>query len=223
MNKFEKKEEQPLSLALSDVPMIDKGRELVQTKKQLKEIVELPLLAACEDLYDKNIRTLASSANKKDIAAGQAHILIDFDSLSEENKQIARKFAAPKQDDGHWGGGKTIFITIPLSASSTVDEISRHAVSIARAFQWQPATWIPKRKPESFAATLNQLKESFCLESPEYDDPNSAAWKRLGYDYDSEKKIFYSIDRLEWYYDPKTETYYPSDELCKKASQKQPH
>lgn len=220
---FKRKNNTPTPVLLAETPQVGGGYCLVHTKEQLKEIVELPLLAACEELYEKNIRTIASSANKKDIEFGQANIMIDFDTLSEENKAIARKFAAPEKDTGHWGGGQILLLMIPVSASSTVKEISQQALAMAKQFKWQPAVWIPKRTPESFTATIDQLKEGFYLESPEYDDPNSAAWKRLGYDYDPEKKLFYSTEeRKDWYYDPKTNAYYPSEELYKKANQKQP-
>jgi len=220
MNTFEQKEKAP-SLSLADVPPIENGSPIIATKEQLKTVVEAPLLAACEALYDKNIRTLASSANRKNIQNGEASILVDFDSLSEENKIIARKISEPEQASGHGGGGKTFVIAIPVSASSTVAEISKAALTIAQAFKWQPATWITKKKIENFTDTMDQLKETFCLESPEYDDPHAKVWQRLGYVYDPEKQVFLAQDDLQrYFYDPETESYYHSEELCQKAKQK---
>ena len=53
---------------ISEVEPIAEGRgRHVRTREELKNLVEIPLLATCEELYDKNIRTLSTSANKNDI------------------------------------------------------------------------------------------------------------------------------------------------------------
>jgi hypothetical protein len=219
MGKFEQKIENGLFSSLADVLPISESGCTIKTREQIKDIVELPLLAACEELYDKNIKTLASSANQNDIKIGEAYILIDFDTLSDENKKVAQQYASPEQDNGYWGGGKTVKIAIPISESTTIDYISQKALEIARTFQKQPATWIHKRKIESFTATLDQLRKNFYLDKSEYNDPNTNVWKDLGYDYDPVKKIFYSKERLKYYFDPKEEVYYLSEEHYKKANE----
>jgi hypothetical protein len=219
METFDQTVEQDTPVLLADVSAIREGGIPVETREDIKNIVELPLLRACEELYDKNIRTLASSANKKDIESGEVHILVDFDTLSEENKAIARQHAEPKQDSGHWGGGRLFIIKIPVSESTTVEEISTKAVAITNTFKKQSATWIRKKKIENFTATIDQLREGFFLEGPEYDDPNSSVWDDLGYDYDPAKEVFYSRERAEYYYDPQTETYYTNEEHYKKANE----
>src|ERR1035437_10524830 len=79
----------PNSLLISEMSAIEESGYSPTTRESLSKLVEAPLLEACEDLYDKNIRTAMSSANKKDIEyGGHAYIDIDFDSLSEENKAI---------------------------------------------------------------------------------------------------------------------------------------
>jgi hypothetical protein len=48
----------------------------------------MPCLAACEQLFDKNILTYWSSSNKE--SPNKAEILIRYESLDEKNKKIAR-------------------------------------------------------------------------------------------------------------------------------------
>ncbi len=204
---------------LTEIEPISKGHICIKTREQIKEVVEKPLLTACEKLYDKNIRTLATSANQKDLELGEVYILIDFDSLSEENQKVAQQYSTPQTDSGHWGGGQTIKVTISVSELATIDEISDKAMAIVETFYDQPATWIPKRKIESFTATLDDIKKGFSLEGPEYDDPESDVWKDLGYDYDPIKKVFYSKERLDYYHDPDEDVYYMSEEHYKKANE----
>ena len=86
----------------------------VYNEEDLNDIVELPLLNACKDLFRKNIRTIMSSCNKFNVIGlnkyagdkeagenmkfmysygeGYAWIMLDYDSLSEENKLIISKY-----------------------------------------------------------------------------------------------------------------------------------
>jgi hypothetical protein len=65
------------------------GNTQIECKEDLAKIVEEPCLAICEDLYDKNILTYWSSANKD--APNHAFVLIRYESLDERNKAIADK------------------------------------------------------------------------------------------------------------------------------------
>ena len=153
MENFEQQQEQPKISLLAEVPAIQKSRnQMIITRDQIKDLVEQPLLVACEDMWDENVRTLSTSANKKDIKVGEAYIIIDFDSLSEENKKAAQQLAEPIDYDGM----KAVKITIPVSETTTIDEISQKASEIAGTFKKQPATWVPKYK-------LNELKKFMAL------------------------------------------------------------
>lgn len=81
-----------------------------------------------------------------------------------------------------YDGMRAIKILIPVSETTTTEEISREASEIASKFQKQSATWIPKY-------TLALLKEAYGigLEETEYDDPS--VWEE--YYYDTEAKVFY--------------------------------
>ena len=116
---------------------IDRGRIEI-THAILEGFVEAPLLSACQELYDKNILTIASSANQKDIAEGYAYIFIDYDHLSPENRKIADEFGQPTDFDGR----QAIKIEIPINENSTVVGIRESADVIAHRFQHQNPTWI---------------------------------------------------------------------------------
>src|SRR5687768_17607604 len=84
------------SLQIRDVPIteikaIEKNRgELIKTRKEIKDYVEPPLIEPCEYLWDMNVQTLASSANSKDVDYG-AYIIIDYNSLSENNRTAGKE------------------------------------------------------------------------------------------------------------------------------------
>ncbi|MCL4387488.1 hypothetical protein M1307_03815, partial [Patescibacteria group bacterium] len=72
---------------IHEVEPIERSRsEMIKTRGEIKDLVESPLVEACEKLWDLNILTLASSANLKDIGSS-AYLVLDFDSLSDQNKE----------------------------------------------------------------------------------------------------------------------------------------
>jgi hypothetical protein len=191
MNSFEQKIEQTELPPLSEMPAIEKSRnEMIAKREEIKDYVEKPLLAACEMLWDNNIRTISTSANQNDIERGEAQIVIDFDSLSEENKEIAAQFAGPVEYDK----GQAVIFSFPVSKSTLPESISQKAEAVASAFKHQPATWIPKY-------TVEDLKNwyGFPAEGSEFDDPN--AWE-------------------DYFYDPVEKVFYLSEEHYKKAHEK---
>lgn len=75
---------------LIDIPAIIHGRnETIKFKKDIDSCIEFPLRESIHVLYDKNIETIGSSANFKNIGAN-AYIMIDKDSISEENINIIK-------------------------------------------------------------------------------------------------------------------------------------
>ncbi|MFA4887868.1 MAG: hypothetical protein WC595_06680, partial [Candidatus Nanoarchaeia archaeon] len=111
---------------------------LVKRRSDLDKLVEKPLLGACQILYDKNIKTLESTANKNNISSG-ASIVLDYNSLSNENKVITNKyFGHKKSTDGILVAEILIPITSP---EKTVKEISDSAINEANKFKSQPLRW----------------------------------------------------------------------------------
>ena len=148
--------------SISEIEPIEQSGAVTLTRETIKEVVEAPLVAACTMLYDKNIRTVMSSANKKDIERGEAYILIEYDSLSEENKMIAKGFAEPEEIEGrHY-----VHIPIPVSSKSTIYEVHTHACSIAEGFKKQKNSWL-----ESY--TLDEMRGMFASASLSLDEIKS--------------------------------------------------
>lgn len=110
---------------LSQVKRIDLPKEMnIQKSEQIPLIVEEPLVAACQTLFRKGIRTLTSSANATDIG-GDAYIAIDIDSLSEENRVISEHICK---------GANSNELRIPVRADRPVSDISREALDLAEMF-----------------------------------------------------------------------------------------
>ncbi len=82
------------------------GMRLTSRDFEDEECLEAPIKEACKLLYDLNIRTTFSSANKQDVTRrnGYGWINIDYDSLSPENQAIADQyFGHEKQSVGFEG------------------------------------------------------------------------------------------------------------------------
>ncbi len=154
--------------------------ETILEKNKLPEIIEKPLLEACEELYDKNVKTISSSANKKNIEDGEGYIIIDFASLSEENKEVARGYGDPYTH----GEYKAVKISIPLDEFSTVENISEKAKEISSNFHKQEPVWIE-------AYTLEELKEAYKIPPGEEEFDHPETWEEEGYYYDSQNGLFY--------------------------------
>lgn len=111
------------------------------TEINLPDLVEEPLLAACTALVRKNIRTVASTANKENVGS-EAELLICAEHLSSENAGIAKKLGGREVMGGHWG--HVFQFTLPVGDQSTVEEVAGHFDAIAAAFQRNPYTWANK-------------------------------------------------------------------------------
>ena len=121
---------------LSEIDPIEESSITPKSREDLATFVEAPLLEACQLFYDKGIETWMSSANKKDIAIGEAHIIIRYDSLSDQNKKIAQQSGRSFS----YLNREYTKITMPVTAGTTAQEISRHMVGIARRFESQTSS-----------------------------------------------------------------------------------
>ncbi len=123
-----------LNRKISDIEPIGESRNIeIKNREDLKGLIEAPLLSACQELYDKNIRTLSSSANKQDIHYGSGHIVIDFDTLSDANKEIAATTGEVTFADNM----NCLDIKIPLTTESTFDSVQAFTEKIAHKFEKQ--------------------------------------------------------------------------------------
>ena len=186
-NEGESKEGGEPKEGLEEVQPIEESAGQKITRENMERFVEAPLIEACEILYDKNIRTLSSSANKKDIEKGEAHIILDISTMSSENKEIAKKEG---EEIGEYGGFEAVEITIPIEEGSG-DEIREKSKQIASLFEEQEAKWIEKY-------SLEDLKNMFFLKEEDFDDNNlEELANELGFYYSSEDGFFY--ENKEYY------------------------
>jgi len=126
----------PDAALISSVEPIEEGGLSVENTEELETLVEAPLLDACKILHKKGIRTVFSSANKKDVVGGYAHIALDLGTLLEKNKEIAQRVGKPGKIHGATMKDG-IYIEIPINENSTVGEIRQEAIRVAHGFEQQ--------------------------------------------------------------------------------------
>lgn len=123
---------------LSDIEPIEEGGLVFRQKEDIDKLVELPLVDACKQLYDKNIQTWQSSANKKDIQNREVYVIVVSDSLSEENKLIAKEIGEPFS----YGETELVKLSVPVSEATTIAEIKTKMDALVERLKSQPPTWI---------------------------------------------------------------------------------
>ena len=151
------------------------GNTQVESKADLAKIVEEPCLAVCEDLYDKNILTYWSSANKN--SPDRAYVLIRYESLDDNNKKIADDLIAQDvlSDAPRWQFGshtcaeeygKALYLGIDTNLDMSVTEISERLCKIAAEFAPQDIkynVYTPQYLLEN--SFMNHSKKSFAFPS----------------------------------------------------------
>jgi hypothetical protein len=108
----------------------------------------VPLTAACLELYDKNIKTVSTTANRKDVEGGYVGIGVDALSLSEENLKVVQELDGVLHERN---GIKDYSLRIPVGLDTSVEEIRYKSLEIAHKFKKQEMTWAP-------TFTINQLR-----------------------------------------------------------------
>lgn len=198
---------QPVISSINEVQPIQKTFGLqILTRDSIKDFVELPLVKACEVFWDKNIPTLESSANFQDMKK-EGYIGLDFNNLSEENKEIAKQYGNPHQlYVNKYPEILSIRIPIAISNSETVEEVSKRAEEIANKFNKQKANWISGTSLEEH---LNQFEQNFGKKYPEQVAKEKERLSQSGA-WEEECK------RKGSYFDPETQTAWASEEYFKK-------
>lgn len=198
-NPFEKSNK----ISLNEISPIQKSRGIIITKReQIKEIVESPLVKACEIFWDKNIQTYESSANSENIKSGIAWIRINFDTLSDENKKIALQYGQPYEEA--MNAGQMIELSIPVKEKEAVNEISNKAVDIANTFEQQKATWISGTTLQDHIDWLNKRYGKYPETAKEIERlKQPGIWEKE----ETEKGK---------YFDPETQMVFSSEEYFKK-------
>lgn len=144
---------------VQDIEAIPESRnQIVTTRDQLEELIELPLLPACEVFYDNNIRTLSSTANRKNteiegFAENNANIILDYETLSDRNKQHVQQLCevgnAVRIED--YDGRVAIELKFPVDSKTLVEELSKKAETAASQFHKQKMRWAPTYTQQQIA------------------------------------------------------------------------
>ena len=175
---------------LSAVNQIPQGSVTPIIRENLLSLIEEPLLEACQILYDKNIKTLMSSANGANNT--ECYIDLDYDSLSKENKKIALKNW--EIQSLHWSiESKIIKISMITNSETDIEEIKHWAKQLALKFKKQPMLWAKK-------FTIQELKDIYWI-----DNLNNEHLIKTFQD--------------SFFYDPKTGYFYASEEHFRKEQE----
>ncbi len=204
---------------VSEVQQILKSSETI-TRENLRDFIEEPLVEVVESLYDKNILTCMSSANKTNVN-GTAWLSIFYDKLSEENKKIVQQ----KIKEGiaemcyEHDSGKVIHLHMPITEQTTVDEVKNFFLSKISDFRMQD---IPcnkyKSKSEILFAYLNKWHiisipiHKFLKENPELESESNPTYtvNESSFDYET------AVEDLGLVYCDEEDTFYESKEALRR-------
>lgn len=114
------------------------------SRESIKFYADEACLEACELLYDLNIRTFYSGGNVDGMedTDSTAFIGISYDTLSDENKRVAKQLIecgiiGGIIDNSGRGEGNTITISVPINSDDLVGEVSDKLMMVARQFVQQ--------------------------------------------------------------------------------------
>lgn len=151
------------------------GNAEISCRQDLAKFVEKPCLAACEDLYDKNILTYWSSANQD--SPTYSFILVRYEFLNMNNKQVADNLVKANImhiDTVHesWNSnanqyGHGVCLGIKTAPDMRVADISQKLIELASHFTYQDIKYniyTPKFLMEQFPFYRGE-KTEYCFPS----------------------------------------------------------
>lgn len=173
---------------LSDIEPLEDHHYEVENREDLAQLVEVPLLGACQNLFDKNIQTYMSSANKKDVG-GNASFSIIYNTLSEENKEVSQKLI--EEHIAEYIAGNEVYptriqVNIPVNEQTTLGDIEDESSKIVDRFVKQRRWFTPSELMDKFYLEIeNDISGGEV--NPEY-------FEKHGYFYDVEENMFFKGD-----------------------------
>lgn len=130
------------------VKPIEKTITKINSINDIKEIVEWPLISTIENFFWKHIETVSSSANGTNI-----HIMLRYDTLSQENKEIAKKLWGSISCS--WWSGFRPLISFSLPPIITPTQyITARWERLANQFKEQKIFKLPSYTPDEFASLI---------------------------------------------------------------------
>lgn len=185
-NEYEKSEK-----LISDIEPIEvSANMLLKDEEDINKMIEEPLQKQIKEIIEKGIKPLSSSANKKDIEAGYGHIIIDYESLSDENKNIVRKEGYKIIEFGTKEKKTAIEFKIPINQTTRIEEVREKAKKITKELNQQPANWIPEY-------SIEKIMEFF------YYDPSEKEIFLKEYQQNPSDFAGYYLDKNNKFYDSK--------------------
>lgn len=171
--------------------------QLISERAQLAEFVEVPALPACEHLYDLNILTTSSCANgEKAAELGNAYIIVDWESLSPRNKEIAEMIGEHIVETIDKKGTvvERIKLQTPITPDDKTDVVTAGLLDLAKNFEPQPLEWgylTPAQARKSYGYDHYKISDSLIIQ---------ALVDREGLVFDQDSQLlFYSEELLQKY------------------------
>ena len=225
----EEPEPKPTLKCLEGVEQIQEQEGTIVTREQLGTIIEAPCLPACIALYDKNIRTMSSSANQRNNGENApANIHIDYDYLSDRNKAIAQQLVdeglieqfdtsnPPKKiHEGH-----RVHLDVPLTQDDTAESITAKFMVLVDRFEEQDVMFGHYDGKEAIIDAIRtyferDVKDESALVRDENGEIDYiASYNKL---YGEEEDVITFVE--SWYsakYDKETDAFWVNEELLEK-------
>jgi len=177
-----------MAKTIADIkPIAEGSSDHFYKKSALGKYVEEPVLKACEILWEKNIKTVMSSANRNDIGRF-AYIDIDYRFLSEKNKRIVKK-KRYKFSKMH---SSVPFLCAEISlkiqdSKIDIDYIKRYFVDRANEFEHQELKW-------GFVKADKFIKEK--IDEGYLDVKEAYSWFKQGNE--NNEKITVDMKNIDW-------------------------
>lgn len=142
---------------VKDVAAFHQGTSIPITRENLKDVVEEPCLKACQMLFDKNIETMDSGCNGEN-CSNCAYIIINYDTLSDANQQIADRLVNigkikffSKSDVCVRNYFNQIFVSVPTNPEELVSNVEKRLCLAVQDFVPQQKI-IKKMNPATILA-----------------------------------------------------------------------
>ena len=143
---------------IKDVLQIQESPREILLRKEFPNYVELPCLEACLYLYDMNIHTYSSGCNK--VNYDNAHIMIYYDDLSDENKEVVEKLILKGYAEKTVYNDETfVTIAIKTNLNDDIQKVSDSLLEIVKAFTYQDVLYGFKKIEDFMKENLEMTRE----------------------------------------------------------------
>lgn len=129
--------------------------KVLEAREDFEKIIETPALKGVLALYDKNVQTLSHNANSESVG-GFATIEINYNTLSDENREIVRDLdiAVPDDDKRDGSGQRWISIKVPVAEDDTVGDVSERLFEATQPFVRQDVLYGSREVTEEYLDKL---------------------------------------------------------------------